>query len=153
MGIIAGKKHEYTRSDVSQALEDSGLAAARKVYDYSENAYLFDRLGAPGVAVDCIYGIDDQTVNGVHFGDGFNEAATGYTYEDGDGVATKRSLSLCAQWSGTGPNATKVSIYSFPHIGHGGTLHSKESVQQFAQIMRSMHTPAGGLDNSAEVSL
>lgn len=140
---LSGKKHDYGKNDISQALEDSGLSAARQVYKSSENAYSFEHLGDPGVAVDCMYGIGDQTVNGIHFGTGFNKPATNYTYEDGDGVAPTRSLSMCAAWS-------KAKVYAFPHIGHGGTLHSKEAVQQFSQIM---HKQAGISEASRESSM
>jgi hypothetical protein len=128
---IAGQKHKYGKDEISPALADSGLLAAKQVYDVSRNAYSFHHLGEPGVEVDCIYGIGDDTVNGVHFGNGFNKPATNYTFEDGDGVAPRRSLSLCGEWS-------RTSVHTFPGIGHGGTLHSKPAVQRFARIMQSL---------------
>lgn len=146
---IAGSRHHYTKNDMSQALEDSDLPAARQVYESSKSAYSFAELGAPGVTVDCIYGTSDDTVHAVHFADGFNKPATNYTYEDGDGVAPTRSLSLCAQWSRA--DSPKVSVHTFPHIGHGGTLHSKEAVLQFSQIIHSLYKPGG--DGSRPVSL
>jgi len=125
---ISGKERVYGEADMSEALGDSGLSVARQVYEASKNAYSFEHLEDPGVAVDCVYGVGDKTVNGIHFGNGFNNPATNYTYEDGDGVAPTRSLSLCATWS-------KTNVYTFPRIGHGGTLHSQDAVQQFAKII------------------
>lgn len=139
---VEGEQRNYTTNSVGLALEDSGLSAARQVYESSQYAYSFDHLGEPGVTVDCMYGTGEKTLNSVHFGDGFNKPATAYAHEDGDGVATTRSLSLCARWNETkvvGNNTPKVSVYKFPHIDHGGILHSNESCQQFANILHSMY--------------
>merc|ERR1711982_183797 len=110
---IAGKKHVYTKNDIDTALADSGLQAAREVYKSSRSAYSFHELGAPGVRVHCIYGTSDDTIDSIHFGNGFNKPATSYGYEEGDGVAPKRSLSLCAEWSAT-DGSDAVHIHAFP---------------------------------------
>merc|ERR1712066_76960 len=86
-----GVMKTYTKNQISQALADSGLTEAQEVYDASKAAYSFHKLPAPGVAVECLYGDNDQTIGPINFGDGFNKPATSYRYEDGDGVAPVRS--------------------------------------------------------------
>jgi len=139
--MLGGKKHEYTKNDMALALEDSGLSSARMVYEFSQNSYSFHNLGAPGVLVDCFYGTSDNTVQGVHFGNGFNKAATKYTFEDGDGVAPTRSLSLCKRLN----EDNGVPASTFPHIGHGGTLHSKVAVERFSQIIHGLYGNASAV--------
>merc|ERR1719359_1131647 len=103
---------------MADALTDSGLSEAKEVYESSKSAYSFNHLDAPGVEVDCFYGIDDHTVSSMHYGNGFNTHATSYSYEDGDGVAPTRSLSLCAKWKGAN-KGKEVSVHRFSKVGHG----------------------------------
>lgn len=129
------KMVSYTKRDIAGALGDAGLVAAKAVYEGQVGSYVFDELAAPGVRVDCIYGVGDDTINSVTFGAGFNQPATAYGREDGDGVAPTRSLARCAEWGHAG-NA--VSTYPLPHVGHGGTLHSANAVAIFSRILRSL---------------
>jgi len=124
---------QYTKDDMAQALSDSGLHDAREVYEIEKDAYIFDQLAAPGVAVDCIYGVGDDTMVSLAFGKGFNAPATSYGHEDGDGVAPTRSLERCAEWG------DQVSVHPLPNIGHGGPLHKPLAVQAFARILHSLY--------------
>lgn len=145
---VAGQLRNYTKHDMAMALEDSGLSAARQVYKSSEHAYSFDDLDGPGVTVDCIYGTGDETVDAIHFDLGFNKHATHYGYEDGDGVAPTRSLSMCAKWSSPNESDPKVSVHPIPHIGHGGPLHNNVALQIFSQIIHSLYPPASNTRSS-----
>lgn len=149
---LAGESKTYSKNDVGKALADAGLHDAKEVLEAS-NMYRFHELSAPGVPVDCVYGIGDKTINSLTFDDGFDKPATSYQYEDGDGVAPTRSLARCAEWNNItlvhrfdkavsrGSDATPlVSVYAYPKIGHGGTLHSKEAVSAFSQIMHRLHS-------------
>jgi len=145
--LVDGVQKTYTSSGLSQALADSGLSEATQVYEFAKNSYSFHYLPAPGVAVDCVYGIGDNTIGSITYGDGFNKPATAYRYEDGDGVAPTRSLSLCAQWKAAPATAAArkltqtqdVSVHTFPGIGHGGTLHDAKAIQAISDIVRSLN--------------
>jgi len=150
---VAGQNKTYSKNDVAKALVDAGLLEAHKVLQ-ATNLYRFHELAAPDVAVDCVYGIGDNTINSMTFGNGFDRPATSYLYEDGDGVAPTRSLARCAEWNNStsarrfgkagGNTPPLVSVYAYPHIGHGGSLHSKEAVSAFSQIMHKLHANKGG---------
>eukprot|EP00928_Gymnodinium_smaydae_P082614 TRINITY_DN65933_c0_g1_i1.p1 TRINITY_DN65933_c0_g1~~TRINITY_DN65933_c0_g1_i1.p1 ORF type:complete len:451 (-),score=28.19 TRINITY_DN65933_c0_g1_i1:165-1343(-) len=140
--IIDGKNRTYYKTDFESVLSDAGLLAAREVYTFAKDSYSFAALGEPGVSVDCMYGVGDDSLSAIHFGDGFNSRATHFSYEDGDGVAPTRSLSLCRQWNITnrsGYDAPTFSEHVFPRVGHGGTLHNDDAVRRFAAIVHSVY--------------
>jgi len=128
---VGDETRTYTKNDIGKALRDSGLLNAATVYEAELDAYDFHSLAAPGVTVDCIYGVGLQTITRLHFDNGFNASATGYDYESGDTVVPKRSLELCSEWN--------ASIYEIPHTAHGGTLHDNASVAVFSKIMRGIY--------------
>mmetsp|Transcript_39189 Transcript_39189/g.92252 ORF Transcript_39189/g.92252 Transcript_39189/m.92252 type:complete len:428 (-) Transcript_39189:136-1419(-) len=128
----------YTADETSQALKDSGLEQAEKVYARHKDAYSFHELPSPDVDVDCVYGVGDSTVSSLQFGKGFNTPATGYGYEDGDGVATSRSLRMCGEWRSKGNHGTLVRTHEIQHAGHGGPLHHHEAVAVFGKIVHGI---------------
>merc|ERR1712032_178961 len=153
--LLSAGERSYASGEIADALADAGLLGAKAVFKSTQDAYDFDKVDAPGVAVDCLYGISDDTITTIHFQNGFGQPATDYSYEDGDGVAPKRSLTRCAEWNSTsmgllsasqgdGGTSRGVSIYEFPNIGHGGTLHRKEVVETFSQIIRNLQAESGG---------
>jgi len=157
--LLSAAGRSYTSGDIGDALVDAGLLDAKTVFESTQDAYIFDNIDAPGVTVDCFYGIGDDTVTTIHYGNGFNQEATEYSYEDGDGVAPKRSLGRCLEWNSTsvralsaapGDSSTScsVSIYEFPKIGHGGTLHIKEVVETFSRIIHNLQLGNSGTAQS-----
>lgn len=131
---VGGRNAAYTKHDIASALEVAGLSEAKRAYEASSSRYSFHQLGDPQVPVNCVFGTGDKTIRSISFGDGFGKPATGYVYEDGDGMAPVRSLSLCAQWEG-------ATAHGLPHAGHGGTCHTPAAVDTFSQIVRSLYAP------------
>jgi len=157
--LISAGGRSYASGDTADALVDAGLLGAKAVFESTRDEYVFDKIDAPGVAVDCLYGIGADTITSMHFGKGFNRSATNYTYEDGDGVGTKRSMGRCLEWQSTSmriPAAAPadntppptVSIYEIPNADHGRTLSHIEALKIFSRIIHDVHFGNAGSTRS-----
>eukprot|EP00392_Amoebophrya_sp_AT5.2_P004937 g4946.t1 len=114
----------YKQTELGEALRAAGQPNTAVLLDMQKGRFFFDALPPPRVSTTCIHGVGIPTLKSMTYGAGWDQEASDFEYETGDGVVPARSLVRCQEWTRMDPDHPPVSLLALDGASHGGPLRN-----------------------------
>jgi len=107
---------KYSPSNFTQLLLDVNLPVAAEIL---RNSATLRSVKAPGVRMNCVYGVGVDTGDVFSFTDS-NLTHSDITFSSGDGTVVDASLNLCKEWQASQKEA--INVVTIPKMIHGNAI-------------------------------